>query len=165
MEKIIYSAVSTNGRWGCQIVGPDVHDDLNPGVGYRGRFVPLGRAAGMACFRFDPDPDGDQYAVVLGDAVAPDGAGSAVVYDADLQSHNRVTLLHVRIGGVVQSYGYQRRSSRFRQLQADGSLTDFPAAILLSAGLVTPKDVPPAAPDAPPFNCAFADALRKAGVE
>lgn len=155
--------VSTNGRFGVEIVG-DWDQEANgrfDAAPQRGQLVPLGRSGGFLCFRFEARTD-DHFVVIGSDLVAV--AGAVVVAAESLQSNDYVTLLHVTIGSVWQSFSYKRRSSEFLLLGRDGQTVTPSAGILLAAGVITPTEAPKALEPVPAFSNAMADALRKAGV-
>lgn len=159
---VLFETRSTNGRWGVQIVGeiqlPDEERfDARP---RQGRLEALGRRGGLQCFRFVAVA-GDQW-VVVGDGLVPvEGAGSVLVHSEDLQSNSSCVLLHVRGGGLYRWVGYKGRSSGYTQL-VGGSTSEAPAGLLLEAGIIEPVEGSvKEAPEAPPFNAAFAAALKR----
>lgn len=153
METII-KRDSVNGRTGIEIIGSEEIKGLKV---FKGTLVPLGRTAGMSCFRVDPGTDW----VVVGDDLAPvEGAGSAQVAREDLQGNSFCTVLTVREGGIYKKYGYKRRDAEYRQI-VDGHPVEVSPAFLLDAGIIQPAVVPEPPIAAPPFNSAFASALAK----
>jgi hypothetical protein len=158
--KEIYSARSTNGRWGVSVVSPDPELDGTGGVFQGYKFVPLGTKSGVTTFALAPSED-DSYAVINVDSKPR--VGAIVVHHEDLQSNSSVTLLHVREGGVIEEYGYKRRSSRLVAFRG-GEPVPLSPAVALALGLVAPDKAPaePELPPPPPLPSAFADALAAA---
>jgi hypothetical protein len=153
METII-KRESINGRTGIEIIGSA---DLKGQKVFKGTLVPLGRTAGMACFRVDP---GTAWIVVGDDLQIVEGAGSAIVAREDLQGNSCCTVLTVQEGGIYKKYGYKRRDAEYCQI-LDGHSVEVSAAFLLDAGIIKPAVAPEAAIAPPPFNSAFAVALMK----
>ena len=151
---------STNGRWGTQVVHPDLGGEPRFSRG-EGTLRALGRAGGMDCFEFTPGATG-VWVLAGGDLVPV--AGCEAVHHQDLQSSDAVTFLVARPGALWREYGYKRRSCTVCMLAADGSVATPPPAVLLASGAVEPREAPIAVPPPPPFNPAVAEALRRAGV-
>ncbi len=163
--KMLFEARSTNGRSGVQVVGTE---DVEYGGCGRTFAVPgalkaLGKTAGMSCFEH-VTADPGHFVVVGGDLRVVEGAGATEVNHQDLQSGQEVTILHARVGACWKWAGYKGRSSGYSILREGGVIEDAPAALLLAAGLVEPREAPAPAPPAPTFNGAFAAALKKAGL-
>jgi len=164
MNTIIYSVKSTNGRWGTDIVGPEELKERCRAVIFTlpGRVEALGETAGRTCFRFVPD---STFIVVGENLVVVEGAGCECVHSQGLQSHSSVTILHAQEHAVFKSIGYKGRSATYYIVKAGGLLEKAPAALLLDAGIVQPREVPAPTPPPSQFNSSFADALRKAGLK
>lgn len=158
--KEIFSARSTNGRWGVAVVtAQDIAP--RPGQPIPGRLVPLGQKSGMTVFMLE-EAAAFEYVVIV-DADASSRVGAATVYREDLQSNRYATLLHVREGGVWEVYGYKRRGSSLCAI-VEGERVPLSPAVALALGLV-PPDRPPAepyVPHAPEVPSAFASALAAA---
>ncbi len=146
---------STNGRYGVKMLVPT--DQQFPA---EGELVPLGRKAGYTCFQFNPGKTGVWITIHSGSRPV---AGMSTVIDLDLQSSDSIQVYTARPGAVMQWFGYKGRESGFRVLKA-GRWVDCPTSVLLATGLVEPEQTPEPVPDPEPFNSAFADALKKAGV-
>ena len=139
--KEIYSACSTNGRWGLVVVGPD-----GTSLPAQGSLRHVGRVAGMATYEFIPGETGT-WVVVAGDVKIHGGA--TVVDSKDLQSSQVATLLLMGHQAVIQHYSYKRRGSEI-VAYVDGVKTDIPGTVLAAMGLieatgeVVPVEPPPA---------------------
>ena len=153
METIIKSG-SINGRNGLEIIGPEA---LKGRKIFKGTLVPLGRSAGISCYRLEAGNDW----VVVGEDIAPvEGAGSSQVAREDLQGNSFCTVLTVREGGIYRKYEYKRRGLEYRQV-INGEALEVSPAFLLDAGIIMPAVAPVPVVVAPPFNAAFAAALAK----
>jgi len=145
---------SINGRTGLEIIGSE---ELQGRKIFKGTLVPLGRSAGISCYRLEAGNDW----VVVGEDIAPvEGAGSSQVAREDLQGNAFCTVLAVQEGGIYKKYEYKRRSAEYRQV-VNGTTLEVSPAFLLDAGIVQPAVAPVPVVVAPPFNAAFAAALAK----
>ena len=125
--KEIFSARSTNGRWGLAVVGPE-------GTTFpaQGSLRHVGKVAGMATYEFTPGETG-AWVATAGD-VTVDG-GAPLVASEELQSSQVATLLLLGPQAVVEHHGYKRRSSRVVAYVA-GVETDIPGTVLAAMGLL-----------------------------
>ena len=145
---------SINGRTGLEIIGSE---ELQGRKIFKGTLVPLGRSAGISCYRLEAGNDW----VVVGEDIAPvEGAGSSQIAREDLQGNSFCTVLTVREGGIYKKYEYKRRSAEYRQI-VNGTTLEVSPAFLLDAGIVQPAVAPVPVVVAPPFNDTFAAALAK----
>lgn len=127
--KEIFSARSTNGRWGLAVVGPD-----GTKLPAQGSLRHVGRVAGMATYEFAPGDTG-AWVSVAGDVTVHGGA--TLVASEDLQSSQVASLLVLGPEAVVEHQGYKRRSSRIVAYVA-GVETDIPGTVLAAMGLLQP---------------------------
>lgn len=125
--KEIFSARSTNGRWGLAVVGPD-------GTTFpsQGRLRHVGNVAGMETYEFTPGETGT-WAMTAEDVTVHGGA--TMVTWQDLQSSRGVSLLLLGPQAVIEHHGYKRRSSRI-VAYIDGAKTDIPGTVLAAMGLL-----------------------------
>jgi hypothetical protein len=125
--KEIFSARSTNGRWGLAVVGPE-------GTKFpaQGSLRHVGKVAGMATYEFTPGETGAWAAVAC--AVTVHG-GATLVASESLQSSQVASLLLLGPQAVVEHHGYMRRSSRI-VAYVDGVETDIPGTVLAAMGLL-----------------------------
>jgi len=126
MEEI-FSARSTNGRWGLAVVGPE--GTMFPA---QGSLRHVGKVAGMATYEFTPGETGTWVAVA--EDVTVHG-GATLVASEDLQSSQVASLLLLGPEAVVEHHGYKRRSSRIVAYVA-GFETDIPVTVLAAMGLL-----------------------------
>lgn len=125
--KEVFSARSTNGRWGLVVVGPD-------GTTFpeQGSLRHVGKVAGMATYEFSPGETG-AWAATAGDITVHGGA--TLVANEDLQSSQVVSLLLLGPQAVIEHHGYKRRSSRI-VAYVSGVETDIPGTVLAAMGLL-----------------------------
>ena len=154
--KEIFAALSTNGRWGLAVVGPD-----GTTLPAQGSLRHVGSVAGMETYEFIPGETGT-WAMTAEDVTVHGGA--TLVTWQDLQSSRGVSLLLLGPQSVVEHHGYKRRSSRVVAYVA-GVETDIPGTVLAAMGLlqaggkVVAVDPPPAIGGA--MAAAFAALKRK----
>ena len=154
--KEIFAALSTNGRWGLAVVGPD-----GTTLPAQGSLRHVGSVAGMETYEFTPGETGT-WAMTAEDVTVHGGA--TLVTWQDLQSSRGVSLLLLGPQSVVEHHGYKRRSSRVVAYVA-GVETDIPGTVLAAMGLlqaggkVVAVDPPPAIGGA--MAAAFAALKRK----
>ena len=125
--KEIFSARSTNGRWGLAVVGPE--GTVFPA---QGSLRHVGKVAGMATYEFVPGETGTWIATA-GDVTVHGGA--TLVASVDLQSSQVASLLLLGPEAVVERHGYRRRSSHVVAYVA-GVATDIPGTVLAAMGLL-----------------------------
>lgn len=127
--KELFSARSTNGRWGLAVVGPE-------GTTFpsQGGLRHVGNVAGMATYEFTPGETGT-WAATAGDVTVH--CGATLVAREDLQSSQVASLLLLGPQAVVEHHGYKRRSSRVLAYAA-GVETDIPGTVLAAMGLLQP---------------------------
>lgn len=125
--KEIFSARSTNGRWGLAVVGPE--ETTFPA---QGSLRHVGKVAGMATYEFTPGDTG-AWVAVAGDVTVHGGA--TLVACEDLQSSHVASLLLLGPEAVVEHHGYKRRSSRV-VAYVSGVETDIPGTVLAAMGLL-----------------------------
>jgi hypothetical protein len=125
--KEIFSARSTNGRWGLTVVGPD-----GTKLPAQGSLRHVGKVAGMATYEFSPG-ETCAWVTVAGDVTVHGGA--TLVANEDLQSSQVASLLVLGPQAVVEHHGYKRRSSRIVAYVA-GVETDIPGTVLAAMGLL-----------------------------
>lgn len=139
--KEIFAALSTNGRWGLAVVGPD-----GTTLPAQGSLRHVGSVAGMETYEFIPGETGT-WAMTAEDVTVHGGA--TMVTWQDLQSSRGASLLLLGPQSVVEHHGYKRRSSRVVAYVA-GVETDIPGTVLAAMGLlqavgkVVAVDPPPA---------------------
>lgn len=155
----IWSCRSTNGRWGAQIVS-----DCPLGGGWpaQGELQSLGRAAGVACFRFVADAASGTWVLPWtgsGSVVALEGASLA--YQEELQSGRSGAILLLGRTALIQRFGYKERGSRYK-IYCAGVAQDAPPSVLLALGLIQPEAAPEPVPAPPQPSEDFAEALRAA---
>lgn len=154
--KEIFSARSTNGRWGLAIVGPE-----ETKLPAQGSLRHVGNVAGIEIYQFTPGETGT-WAMTAEDVTVHGGA--TMVTWQDLQSSRGASLLLLGPQAVVEHHGYKRRSSRVVAYVA-GVETDIPGTVLAAMGLlqaggkVVAVDPPPALGGA--MAAAFAALKRK----
>lgn len=163
----IFTAYSTNGRWGLSIVSSDF-EALTYGNPVQATVFRLGKTEGRDVLRLDAT-DKPQWVVVLGDAQPL--AGASEVLHVSLQSSRYVTVLLLSEMALVKTLGYKGRSSSVHCYQ-NGRRADIPSSVLLGLGLLggtKPEEVPPppsfeveAAPAE--VRSALAEALIAAGI-
>ncbi len=125
--KEIFSASSTNGRWGLAVVGPD-----GTTLPAQGSLRHVGSVAGMETYEFIPGETGT-WAMTAEDVTVHGGA--TLVTWQDLQSSRGASLLLLGPQAVVEHHGYKRRSSRVVAYVA-GMKTDIPGTVLAAMGLL-----------------------------
>lgn len=125
--KEIFSARSTNGRWGLAVVGPE-------GTTFpaQGSLRNVGKVAGMATYEFTPGETGT-WVAVAGDVTVHGGA--TLVASEDLQSSRAASLILLGPEAVVEHHGYKRRGSRV-VAYVTGVETDIPGTVLAAMGLL-----------------------------
>lgn len=126
--KEIFSARSTNGRWGLAVVGPE-------GTRFpaQGSLRHVGKVAGMATYEFTPGETGTWVATTAGDVTVH--CGATLVASEDLQSSQVASLLLLGPEAVVEHHSYKRRGSRIVAYVA-GVETDIPGTVLAAMGLL-----------------------------
>ena len=172
---VIWSARSTNGRWGAEIVSaipvPPLDQGGMPGMvtsigrnqirwPLRGRLTPLGTAAGIASFHFDADESAATWVLPGADARPVEGATEA--WCESLQSSAMGSILLLGPTAIVKMVGYKGRSAHF-VLYKEGERQDVPTSVLLALGLIEPAETPAPIEPPPAPSGALADALRRAG--
>lgn len=123
----IFSARSTNGRWGLAVVGPK-------GTTFpaQGSLRHVGKVAGMTTYEFTHG-EGGTWALTAGDVTIHGGA--TLVASKDLQSSQVVSLILLGPQAVIEHHGYKRRGSRIVAYVA-GVENDIPGTVLASMGLL-----------------------------
>lgn len=137
--KELVSEISTNGRWGVAIVGPEGTE-----FPAQGTLRHLGRVAGVATYEYTPG-ETETWVFVGGD-VAVHGGGTVVAYE-DLQSSRVVSILLIGPEAILETRGYKGRGSSI-EAYIRGRRTSIPATVLVAMGLVhaegeTVKIAPP----------------------
>lgn len=127
MKAEIFSARSTNGRWGLAVVGPQ-----GTTLPAQGSLRHIGKVAGMVTYEFVPGETGTW--VVTAEDVTVHG-GATLVDCMDLQSSRVASLLLLGPQAVVEHHGYKRRSSRI-VAYVSGVETSIPATVLAAMGLL-----------------------------
>lgn len=154
MSTQIFSAISTNGRWGLAVVGPE-------GTTFpaQGRLRALGEVAGIATFQFTPDDTAGTWVLPLKSAAHLCGGGT-LVHQTGLQSGQSASLLLLGREAVIQCHGYRGRDSWYRAF-VEGEEKHIPAPVLLAMGLIKPdpKPEPEPIPEPAPLQGAMAAAF------
>jgi len=150
MKKEIFSARSTNGRWGLAVVGPQ-------GTTFpaQGSLRHIGKVAGTVTYEFVPGETGTW--VMTAEDVTVHG-GATVVDCMDLQSSRTVSLLLLGPEAVIEHHGYKRRSSRI-VAYVNGAEADIPATVLAAMGLLKADGEEVAIEPPPALNGAMAAAF------
>lgn len=148
--KELFSARSTNGRWGLAVVGPD--DATLPA---QGSINHIGRVAGVDTYVFTP---GETKTWVLTSGEVTAHGGATVVAMLDLQSSDWASIVLLGPEAVVESHGYKRRSSSFSAF-LNGEKVDIPAPVLLAMGLIAPRAEVAEVPPPPALEGAMASAF------
>jgi len=125
--KELFSARSTNGRWGVAVVGPEGTE-----FPAQGSLRHVGNVAGMETYEFTPG-ETNTWVMVTGDVKVHGGA--TLVTRVDLQSSQVASLLLLSPEAVVEHYGYKRRSSRI-SAYINGEVADIPGTVLAAMGLL-----------------------------
>lgn len=126
MEEI-FSARSTNGRWGLAVVGPE--GTVFPA---QGSLRHVGEVAGMTTYEFVPGETGTW--VTTAEDVTIHG-GATLVASENLQSSQIASLLLLGPQAVVEHHGYKRRGSSI-VAYVEGVETDIPGTVLAAMGLL-----------------------------
>lgn len=123
----LFSAHSTNGRWGLAVVGPE-------GTAFpaQGSLRHVGTIAGMVTYAFEPG-ETETWVEVAGDVTVHGGA--TLVAKEYLQSSQYASLLLLGPQAVIERHRYKRRSSRIVAYMA-GIETDIPGTVLAAMGLL-----------------------------
>lgn len=127
MLKELFSARSTNGRWGLAVVGP-----AGTVLPAQGSLTHVGLVGGLDTYQFLPGETG-RWVLTAGDVTVHGGA--TLVAQKDLQSSQVASLLLVGPQAVVEHHGYRRRSSRVVAL-VGGVETDIHGTVLAAMGLI-----------------------------
>ena len=125
--KEIFSARSTNGRWGLAIVGPE-----ETKLPAQGSLRHVGNVAGIEIYQFTPGETGT-WAITAGDVTVHGGATR--VTSVDLQSARIASLLLLGPQAVIEHHGYKRRGSHI-VAYVSGVKTDIPGTVLAAMGLL-----------------------------
>lgn len=126
MEEL-FSAISTNGRWGLVVVGPE-------GVEFpaQGSLRHVGNVAGMTTYEFLPGDTGT-WVLPAGDVKVHGGA--TLIARESLQSYQVASLLLLGPQAVIEQYGYKQRSSRI-VAYINGEVVEIPGTVLAAMGLL-----------------------------
>lgn len=153
---IVFSARSTNGRWGVDVVSATPVQKWPA----RGALVPLGRTAGVWAFRFDADESAASWVFPVEREYAP-VEGATLAWSSDLQSGRVASVLVLGPTAVLRWRGYKGRSGGF-ELVREGRIEPLPPGIALALGLVEPGTAPEPIPAPPEPSGALQDALQDA---
>lgn len=148
----IFSAKSTNGRWGLAVVGPE-----GTTLPAQGSLRHIGAVGGVETYIFSPGNTGT-WAMSAGDVKVHGGA--TLVAHQYLQSDRYASLLLLGPQAVVEHYGYKRRGSRVLAY-VNGQETDIPQTVLAALGLVKPVGEPDHIEPPPALEGAMAEALKR----
>jgi len=125
--KEIFAALSTNGRWGLAVVGPD-----GTTLPAQGSLRHVGNVSGIETYEFTPGETGT-WVMTTEDVTVHRGA--TMVKWQYLQSSRGVSLLLLGPQAVVEHHGHKRRSSHVVAYVA-GMETDIPGTVLAAMGLL-----------------------------
>jgi hypothetical protein len=148
--KEIFSARSTNGRWGLAIVGPE-----ETKLPAQGILRHVGNVSGMETYEFTPGETG-MWAMTAEDVTVHGGA--TMVTWQDLQSSRGASLLLLGPQAVIEHHGYKRRGSHI-VAYVSGVKTDIPGTVLAAMGLLQADGEVVAVEPPPALNGAMAAAM------
>ena len=152
--KEIFKAVSTNGRWGMAIVGPNEVSRLPAEGGIRH----IGKIAGIETYVFEPGPTQTWVAGFEKEVVVHGGA--TLVLEMGLQSGASASIVLLGPEAVVQTYGYRTRSSSVLAF-INGVERSIPETVLAAMGLAkTTGEIIEVAPP-PKLEGALAQAFKR----
>ena len=150
----IFFAMSTSGRWGLAVVGPE-----GATLPAQGSLRHLGVVEGISTFEFEPGNTGTWVLAVNGE-VTVHGGGTVVASDG-LQSSRHACILLVGKEAVIERHGYKGRGSSVRAY-VEGVEKNIPPTVLLAMGLVESGGEIVAVPPPPPLVGAMAAAFAAA---
>lgn len=125
--KELFSARSTNGRWGLALVGPE-----GTTLPAEGSLRHVGSVAGINTYELVPGETSTW--VLVAEDVKVHGGATLVALEG-LQSGRHASIVLLGAEAVVEHYGYMRRGSRIAAY-VKGVKTDIPGSVLAAMGLI-----------------------------